>query len=282
MNEQHEKPDRERWWEYYYVRYFVGTIYAVPLLYVLEHQLPQASSWLNDKWINSSLLVTAGLAYCYIASAPILLLHALRTRIIWPQNSFRKTGAYLAGGIGILVALTICNVWWEWLLAVPAILIVVLQLYALIRLELISVGSQSESHIGESYAKLATARAPRQPYTAAREYVESYKHLREHGNAMGILVLETLFALALLSVARFRSCQLDKAAIIWFVVVAVWVMPATFAWFAGTWIEARPGAWKIDPPQEGSGHAEKGLCGSVNLSANVPACVSCAGMTSYD
>lgn len=74
-----------RWWEQYYVRYFVGTVVAVAILFILREKASLARDFQGiipslekaDGW-QLSAVASAGLAYCYIASTPVLILHAVR------------------------------------------------------------------------------------------------------------------------------------------------------------------------------------------------------------
>ncbi len=255
-DEKDKPPDGGRWWEYYYVRYFVGTVYAIPLMYVLVRQFPQAGDWTSNKWTSSAVLVTAGLAYCYIASAPILVMHAVRTHVVWPLKSSRAVAGCLIAVVTILLGTASIMVFapaWlggrkETLLAIPAILVLLVQIVGLFRVDLLRPSKRlaqgaADQSILTLYQELARARANRRPYTATREYVESYKHLREHGNAMGIVLLETVLALALWPAVRKCGCQWDRAAMTGFLLMAAWVTPAIYAWFVGTWLEAKPGEW---------------------------------------
>jgi hypothetical protein len=93
-----------RWWDKYYVRYFVGTVYAVPLLIALEKTSPTGSAivkFAEDKWVNAAAVTTAGLAFCYLSSAPILLLHSLRVRA--PKTS---AAFYVIAAVAAVLGLT--------------------------------------------------------------------------------------------------------------------------------------------------------------------------------
>jgi hypothetical protein len=78
------------------------------------------------------------------------------------------------------------------------------------------------------YLNLTEARAGRDNRAEVREYVESYQHLREHGNAFSILLLEVILAAALYAA---------DSVIRLFGLVVIWIVPATFTWFLGTWLE---------------------------------------------
>src|SRR5690349_4230254 len=73
-----------RWWEQYYVRYFVGTIVGIAVLMaVIDHSLFWEFRTLrvtgqSELWKEVAALTAAGLAYCYVASVPVLTLHAVR------------------------------------------------------------------------------------------------------------------------------------------------------------------------------------------------------------
>src|SRR5687767_10548450 len=74
-----------RWWEQYYVRYFVGTVVGVIVIFALREKAILASEFaafvpaVNDIDPGEFAAVAfAGLAYCYVSSAPVLALHGVR------------------------------------------------------------------------------------------------------------------------------------------------------------------------------------------------------------
>src|SRR5271169_6420442 len=83
-----ESPNSEssnRWWEFYAVRYAMGTVVGSVAVLFLCAQRPDIQSLLPGTLaVNLSGADTAkvfsaaayGLIYCYIASAPILVFHA--------------------------------------------------------------------------------------------------------------------------------------------------------------------------------------------------------------
>jgi hypothetical protein len=62
-----------------------------------------------------------------------------------------------------------------------------------------------------------------------RQYVESYRHLREHANAFSIILMEIVLAFVLASLPGRM----------WAVLVLVWIAPASFCWLLGTELEAK-------------------------------------------
>jgi hypothetical protein len=67
------------------------------------------------------------------------------------------------------------------------------------------------------------------------QYVESYRHLREHGNAFFIVFLELLLGTAL-----FYS------PFPWVALLALWIFPAAGVWLFGTLLENRN--FPVAPP----------------------------------
>lgn len=89
-HEENKKKQDNRWWEFYFVRYFVGTaIGAIIVLFLAMSESTIISqgtvttifkSLKPEKFESGYILVlaTVGLAFCYVASSPILVLHATR------------------------------------------------------------------------------------------------------------------------------------------------------------------------------------------------------------
>jgi hypothetical protein len=231
--------EKSRWWDHYYVRYFVGSVFAVPLMVALSKTAavkPLGDITGEDKFLNATILGAAGLAFCYVAGAPILLLHATRAQRSKPNRARTKIGWRSAlFAIGILVFAIALGRWIvhdlarpienpTWLSFVPMALVVVLQVVLILR--------TPTGAIVEFYRGLAEERAhdPKQPLGRKRkEYITSYRDMREHGNALLILVMEGVLTAALL--------QATSPGIL-LAMLMLWVMPAAFAWFIATALEA--------------------------------------------
>jgi hypothetical protein len=252
---------KNRWWDYYYVRYFVGAIVGAVILVVAirtnRNIWPQLHEWLghellrgafNLKIIDESTvsaietlaaLGTVGLAYCYLASAPVLLLHSSRERMgRHPQtyDRVRRVIVILTVVVSLLMsfalffpesAQTLESHCWQFIPAVsvmPYLGIFALQIYLLL--------PKRTLETGRYYLTLAKMRSramtPDKGVRAGSEFIESYRHLREHGNALLIILLEGILALAL-SEAPSLTC--------FALMIAAWILPATFAWFLGTYLE---------------------------------------------
>jgi hypothetical protein len=250
--------DQGRWWEHYYVRYFVGTAFAVPLLLMIGQQDPWKSACAavsGQGWLTAGAVGIGGLAFCYVASAPVLLLHAMRAKI--PRTSASYVAVVFAIIACSVVALfALCHTGevefqkGSPLLLVPYACVIVAQLVTLLlgatanttRAAGVKGTAQSvpadapqaknvEAIVG-FYVGLATKRAEAvrgvggiSPRT---EFIESYRHLREHGNAILILIAEAVFALALLHSSTFAAAIL---------VTILWVLPASIVWPLASWLE---------------------------------------------
>jgi hypothetical protein len=214
---------------------------------------PHTFPLIPRQWLDLAAVIaalgTAGLAYCYIASAPILLMHGFRFRFSekeewWWVIRFTPIVAVVLLSLFALRYGTIAPssfrsgpcMWW--LMYVPYGIIVLLQIIGLLWGTLDTVR--------HNYVGLAHERAKRWtdvPWGElwVNEYVESYRHLREHGNAFLIILMEVILAAALYAAGGCQGgCRPPHTAdttIRFFTVAVIWIVPATFSWFLGTWLE---------------------------------------------
>ncbi|GGY49710.1 hypothetical protein [Pseudoduganella albidiflava] len=226
-----------KWWEYYAVRYFVGTIVGALIIaflrdhpgsiYVSKLSLGEAK---EVTFLGVGLVAALGFAFCYVASAPILLIHAARAHIRWSEVANKWLPSSTCTVVGI--ALSGAAIWQilpHWIAAVIAF--VIGTQISLIFLALFTKFSVVESF----YRSLANARSKSmkqkdEPYSPGVEYVTSYRHLREHGNAFAIVVLEGVLGAALYHVPSIVSAMYF---------IGIWIVPATFAWLIGSVLESR-------------------------------------------
>jgi len=227
------------WWETYVIRYFVGTVVGGAILLFLNGN---EGSSLSDSFLpgiktlsalDTGLLIViaaAGLAYCYLASAPILVLHASRACLL-PSNK-RVMNWTLGPYFALILIGMIIFLWIYWnekksinfILSLSALLLVLgLQLIPL------SIAMWNRGEISHKfYSELTTARATQLP--KSQEYKQSYRHLREHGNAFAILFFEGVLGIILFGLSS-TSLAL--------ICILVWVIPAAAVWLYGTLLEAR-------------------------------------------
>jgi hypothetical protein len=230
-------------WGYYYLRYFVGAIIGAGLLVLLwtakAHALfpSQKFSVRPHEWLGLAVtmaaLGTAGLAYCYVASAPILLLHGFRHRLTRNNRVWGYFRVLLAVVTTVLLVLVLFCPWkratpfgvlnhgfGRLMFNAPYTIVMIAQAFSLFLVNL--------PELRESYYKLTDQRARGRDEDSVREYVESYRHLREHGNALLIIIMEVV-----LSAAIYAAGNLLRV----IGIMVIWILPATFAWFLGTWLE---------------------------------------------
>ncbi len=239
-----KKANDGRWWEFYFVRYFVGTVVGAAIVLYLNASetsslrnliIPGVSDVSQLDAQRLSLLAALGLAYCYISSAPILVLHAARGVFL-----AKETTAFSWFFYGSLALVGVMAFGFYAFQAAPntsAILAVVL-LAIVLCLQLVPLGFSIHKE-GERthsyYTRLTKARSLDTEET--RQYVESYKHLREHGNAFFILLFELVLGVILATVPKANVA---------FIALLLWIIPATLVWLVGTVLEYR---FANEPPK---------------------------------
>jgi hypothetical protein len=250
-----------RWWEYYALRYFVGTVVGV-LAVVFLARFPESPFYASpilsfdnlDKAGISEIagLAALGFAYCYIASAPILLLHATRGQL--GLNPLKLRRRFWCIAMSFVATFQAAAIWW---LAMPLISIRSLGALVFLVVVVAQIATIFAAHhdrfnaIKSFYVELAKARGRKDPVVA--EYVESYRHLREHGNSLGIIALELALALVVV------SAQQPLLAVL---ALTLWLLPAAYSWFVGSLLEAGSEWRKTDcpdvPPQQTTAQRRSG------------------------
>lgn len=232
-----KKTNDGRWWEFYFVRYFVGTVVGAAI--VLYLNTPETSS-LSNLIIPGvsdvgqldaqrlSLLAALGLAYCYISSAPVLVLHA--TRGVFLAKETTAFSWFFYGSLALVGAMAFGFYFYQAIPNTTAILSVVM-LAIILCLQLVPLGFSiyKEGERTHSYYTCLT-KARSQDTEETRQYIESYKHLREHGNAFFILLFELALGVILAAVPKVNIA---------FIVLLLWIIPATLVWLVGTILECR-------------------------------------------
>jgi hypothetical protein len=191
------------------------------------------------------VLIALGFAFNYIASAPAFLIHLYRCFIVSADSTDRTWSSWglLLFGLffvfllaGLLVVLNERFAMYGAAIVVSAFILAVVLAIA----PFVVLGVEAKS-IKDFYHSLSKGRADasaelKQPAknkkmkarAARREYIESYRHLREHGNAYSIVILNILLV-CVLSVAT----TIQQAALI----IVFWTLPAALGWYVGTLLE---------------------------------------------
>lgn len=206
--------------------------------------------------LTAVIIGVAGFLFMYFSSMIILVLHGIRYLFFSPLEKHEvKTNAEAQNtgapgvkvsfyvGAGILFVLLVFFIVLEGskglnhflsitIVIVVAFLIVmsssaVKEFYDRLSMYRVTGYAQKESQTW--LARLQNTMNSRTTYKAneASDYVESYKHLREHGNAFGIIVCEILFA------AWLIKWEFSFWAIVY------WCLIGFFPWVLGTYLEVR-------------------------------------------
>jgi len=237
-----------RWWEFYAVRYGMGTVVGGVVFFFLCNTNPALKPMLfgaEAGKIDSPLLTLLagyGLAYCYIASAPILVFHA--GRFLLDVGQSKKTSIWrvlliflppLVGTAAFFFSRTSTGPMLYFLSSVFAFAAFVLwPQYLTIFLTLFRT-----KELLQFYEKLAGKRG-----TAEGGLVDSYKHLREHGNSFSIVVLEIVLAIILFAAGNFDvtigatvAATKDTHVLLYVGIILLWILPAALVWLVGTLFE---------------------------------------------
>lgn len=249
------KEGTSRWWEFYVVRYALGTVFGVLIVNVLVKSgvpIPFPEGNVNEltKPEGLSLLLGYGLAYCYLASAPILVFHSARFSLRVSGIRFSEITVALLSGATCAAWATYADgsVRSEELRVLTAVAIAVLLFVILLQwLALIRTVSGTDD-MWKFYLGLDLRRRVKEN----RELVDSYRHLREHGNAFFVVFLELVLGLGLYvanKVSIFHSAVAATPTIDdtpthlmqTLILVLLWIVPATYVWTIGCLLERKFG-----------------------------------------
>lgn len=238
----------KRWWEFYALRYALGTVMGVfILLYLFIHTdiatrfgleklaflIPKDPKDLS--FTHLVILGVCGLAYCYLSSAPMLVFHALRVNVF---KSSSHQSSFWIGLVLVLVASVIS-------LAITAFLVYIgstssdnLKWWQIFYFFILSTFSSftaalsiwgifnSNFLIVNFYKKLAEKRQRK------LDYVESYRHLREHANAFALVLCEIIFCLLFVTGLKIsRSVNFVP------LLVILWLFGPALIWFVANELE---------------------------------------------
>lgn len=245
-SEQEVPPNNNRWWEFYGIRYAQGTVLGAIIVYFLFSSNPFTikllflpSIFSSFKVYHIALYAAYGLTYCYISSAPILVFHACRGYIL-------KKTKIESNFLHIIVFMTVVYYFLIWLFhknmlicnaSINYISLSIFILNCIVTYQIIIINNSSYDNfkcINEYYDNLILERNKNYNYS----YVESYKHLREHGNSFAIVIFEIYLAIILYTIiSNTRASNYKSFAIHILIILFIWILPAAFVWFIGTKME---------------------------------------------
>ena len=254
MSEKNEN----RWWENYLVRYLVPSIAGMFILMwlnknsvgsgievsvisnetvkagIFEKYLPMLKLTDGKDFNTASLTgwLLLGTLYCYIASYPVLVFHAIRIRL-----SLCKI---VIISLFILVPLILTclfsekygiNIFGMVIIFIAEICFSYFQSYHLYK---------TAKRKGYAYMEyLAKVKNREKDVNYIKEITDSYKHLREHGNTALIILLEISLASIFYFSMRFERENGYMDFSIVSIILIIWIFPATLVYFYGHILERK-------------------------------------------
>lgn len=258
-----------RFWENYLVRYLLGSIVGAVMVWILLWQIPENYHrpliLTKAAPVDSTFLLLlgmAGFAYCYVASSLVLVVHSARW-LTTKKSATKSANPYIPTTkrqvletllIAVVGCLVIFKVSLTLATSSPFPNTEVFDVVALF-IGMVGMAWQwtiaFRSHrqpleMYEFYSNLATMRSKSSARNA--EFVESYRHLREHGNAFFIVLSEIFFFFYLLGALKLAfqprvNIEPSFQMVIGTIFLMLWVLPGVGAWFLGTKLEQRLAGW---------------------------------------
>ncbi|MBS0320135.1 MAG: hypothetical protein JSR18_06305 [Proteobacteria bacterium] len=219
------------------------------------------------------VLTGLGLLYCYVASAPITIIHASRmfrkswfnrlSRYLWTicwlsAIAFVVSMAYL-GGYGHVRGTSAMRTWALAILALPASWVLIAQMLCILRLHADGSQFSSSTIVGRCWDWLSInitgARfdqvTPPHANFFERFYAdlararalhaglrESYTHMREHANSIFIALLELSLASLILFTLKFVGPDLQTRLTVVAALFFAWIVPGVFVWAQANRLES--------------------------------------------
>jgi hypothetical protein len=235
------KENNSRWWEFNLVRYLLGTIVGAIIVNVLLNKLLFIPTYEKSyeyvffykirtltEWQFIFVHLAVGFVFCYIASAPILVFHSLRLNFNKKifSNKPKKYFFFILISLLILGLIFYCisNCLKLNYKEDTAIFI----LFLIILIQVILMILLYDNELIQDYEELTFQRDTY--YKLNSTYIDSYKHLREHGNAFFILFLEIILGAILYQIENINAI---------IVLITMWIMPGASIWFFGNFLEKK-------------------------------------------
>lgn len=263
--------ENSRWWEFYFVRYAIGTLTGAAIVNQAGNINPDIGKLIflgidpgKEIFAGASLQLGYGLLFCYIASIPILVWHAARFSFPFSVQE-EAPESWLAkikeGGLPMWLGLFLF-----FLFAILILVQIFTSLFlffsrSLVDQDFLIVLSASfflAVLVPEYLACMLLMLRKKQIYIGMRRlakarkedrneggFIDSYRHMREHGNSILIVLLEIILGgtlLGMLHVITEDNQIADKAstfAASSMPLLIFWALPGAGVWLLATWIERR-------------------------------------------
>jgi hypothetical protein len=233
------------WWEFYGIRYAQGTVIGAMIVYFLFSRNESLKSILflpsDAKDFGMShliLLAIYGLTYCYIASAPILVLHAGRGLFFKSVTNPNPNKGTVIRLLFTLAPPTILSGYYFYISSTTPIegalaIFVYTTIIALQLVMLLNVFNYRWTETIDYYKAIIDKRKAHQE----SGYVESYKHLREHGNSFLIVFLQFMLAMPIFIFVSQAHITNEDAVRNLCMIMFPWIIPAAAIWIFGNKLE---------------------------------------------
>lgn len=204
-----------RWWEFYLVRYFVGTVCGTVIVLFLVLN-PESTI---HRIIIENIPLQNQAADSNVSKASVTDQKTQeKSSINLKQNDEKQKQPGIP---------------WEpihlWVYGLVGLAYCYIASGPILFLHAVRGWLTEEKGIYKYYSKLSKKRAKRNDSKVVKEYVESYKHLREHGNAFLIVFFELLLGMIL-----FFSSLIGII-----IAILIWVALAASVWVIGTYLETK-------------------------------------------
>jgi len=260
-----------RWWENYAVRYLVPTMTGMLFLRWLQLTSPEIfspifpaagkaagtlSDFHNVTMVELLLWAGGGFAFAYIASLPILVFHATRSLEADQPDVFHLSSppalTFLLVVATLLAAIAkhFSPSWGPW---VPVATLGIVFTFTGVQLFRIYRSIKPRFQAAKYARDVAMARVAEMKWHG--DYVTSYRHLREHGNAAFIVLLQAALCTLLylcLTTSQNLGQQASGASPDWaassicLLVLVIWIIPSVAVHPLSQRLEAylRPKPWR--------------------------------------
>lgn len=241
MNETNDS----HWWEFYGVRYAQGTVVGAMIIFFLFSQNEALKKLLfipldpkDFGMPHLILLAVYGLSYCYIASAPILILHAGRGLLFKSPTNPDPCGGALSRALWVfLPSMLIAAIYCINADANKAMGSLAIFLYAMLVLLQIQVLRSIFSTSWQKTINYYLAIVKKRKQHKDSGYIESYKHIREHGNSFLIVAFQFFLAFPIFVFVAQPSIASEDSIRYLLTIVFIWVLPAATIWAFGNKLE---------------------------------------------
>lgn len=223
--------NENRWWESYLVRYLVGNIFAVVVLFYLfinyDKEIGKQfcnndknTTFCYDIENNNTTFSKEVFGFIFQSSQSINSTNPIIQKDIIIDDEFQNHSIQTTDiSFVALIIMGLLGFMYMYIASIPIYFIHILRGVLDNPFEFYKKSSRARDEIKNNKNICFRGITP--------TYIESYKHMREHGNAHGIVLMELLFAWFLI------LCNFSIFALVF------WLLFGFFGWFLGIYLEKK-------------------------------------------